>query len=254
MTVRQHTARTAALLIWSSFFVALLITGGVSHYLGSRTAWVIPFGAAITGAAAAMLIWHSRSAPARPLSRREAAGLLGLLAPILVVLAVPDAQLGASTAERRAGSDAAIARIALSPQPNAFARIMAARTHPELGVRSGEADTLTGFVMHRSGTPASMFQVTRFLVTCCVADAIPLFVTVDPRGALPPRDAWVEVSGTLTADRGDRVPGDWILTAERIDRVAAPANPYLTPTDKRAYHPWIRPTPAQSPVWSTSTS
>jgi uncharacterized repeat protein (TIGR03943 family) len=100
---------------------------------------------------------------------------------------------------------------------------MADTIHPQPGVRPGVRVELVGFTMRRPGTPDGLFQVTRFQLTCCIADATPLFVTVDPPAAVPPRDAWVSVSGPLA-----RRSGELIVQADALRRIDEPARPYLS--------------------------
>ena len=90
-----------------------------------------------------------------------------------------------------------------------------------------------GLVVHGSpGSPSDGFVLTRFLVTCCVADAVPIGVGVTGAGASAALDnTWVTVEGTLTwtAARGLVRPTEVLstLTVERVEPVTAPGDPYL---------------------------
>jgi uncharacterized repeat protein (TIGR03943 family) len=88
---------------------------------------------------------------------------------------------------------------------------------------------LTGFVVADPAIPDG-YRLTRYLLTCCAADAMPLQVVVQGLGSPPPADdTWLEVVGTWVP------PAD--PTAEGVDRGAVlavtsqveippPANPY----------------------------
>jgi uncharacterized repeat protein (TIGR03943 family) len=228
-----HTARVLALAAWALFSTALWLTGGADRFLAERTTWVVPFGAFVTGAAAVLLLARGRRAAGRPLSARDGASLAVLLAPIAAVLAVPHAELGAAAAERRAarGPSAPVVVPEVDPVSGySYAHILATRVHPQPGVEAGVPVRLIGFVMRKNGTPDGMFQVTRFQINCCVADATPLFVTVRPRGPVPPRDAWVEVKGRLEPG-GGAVEGEgrFIVGDAEVTRIAPPEQPYLMP-------------------------
>jgi uncharacterized repeat protein (TIGR03943 family) len=73
------------------------------------------------------------------------------------------------------------------------------------------------------------FLLTRFVLTCCAADARPVRVAV--RGAGPPwpaPDTWLEVVGTWRAERRDAEDEHPpVLDASELRSVPAPANPYL---------------------------
>jgi uncharacterized repeat protein (TIGR03943 family) len=224
MTIDLRIARALALGSWAVFFGAVALTGEIPRYLGERTAWVVPFGAVITGATAILLLSRGRSGT--PLSRREAWGMLALLAPILVVLAFPHAELGAAAAERRSTSPGAAARLAkpLSPLSGiSYAHIMAAQGPvPQPGTVPGARVRLVGFAMHRPGTARGLFQVARFEINCCIADAMVLYVTVDPPAETPADDTWVVVDGSL-ARRGREL----IVEAATVRATPPPKHPYL---------------------------
>jgi uncharacterized membrane protein YcgQ (UPF0703/DUF1980 family) len=72
----------------------------------------------------------------------------------------------------------------------------------------GSSVQLTGFVS-KTGRP---FTLSRFYITCCVADAAPIGVRVLPDGKASglQRDDWLDVTGVLT--RGRR---EWMVKAFR---------------------------------------
>lgn len=220
-------ARTARILVvggWSAFFWIVWLSGNAGEYLGERTLWVVPFGAVATAIAVVGLLFQPRSDD-QPLQPREGLGMLVLLAPILFVLAVPGADLGASAAERRVLGPEAAARQVKARGPLSeisYAHIMAAAYHPQPGVVPGVRVRLKGFAMRRHFTPAGLFQVARFELNCCIADATALSVSVDPPAAIPPADQWVVVTGPLV-----RRAGELIVAAESVRLIDPPEHPYL---------------------------
>jgi uncharacterized repeat protein (TIGR03943 family) len=71
------------------------------------------------------------------------------------------------------------------------------------------------------------FLLTRFAISCCAADAIPMQVAVlAAQGGIPPPDTWVEVEGTWQPPvSGDtRLPP--ILRPTSVLRIDPPADPY----------------------------
>jgi putative membrane protein len=65
-----------------------------------------------------------------------------------------------------------------------------------VGIEEGSGVDLVGFVSRTRSKPQGTFELSRFYISCCAADAVPYAVAVDP-GA--PRevseDTWFEVNG-----------------------------------------------------------
>jgi uncharacterized repeat protein (TIGR03943 family) len=76
---------------------------------------------------------------------------------------------------------------------------------------------------------AETFQISRFVVTCCAADAVPVSLPVfwSGSGALE-NDQWVEVSGHFEIRSIADTPMP-VLVAESVTVVEMPEMPYLYP-------------------------
>ena len=102
MTVDARIARGGALAVWAVFFIGLWLTGTSDRFLGTRTQWIVPFGAVVL--ALAVLAYgygYLRSRRRGPrLTLREASGLFALLIPLAAVALVPHAALGSYAAAR----------------------------------------------------------------------------------------------------------------------------------------------------------
>ena len=98
----------------------------------------------------------------------------------------------------------------------------------------GQPVRVTGFVFRDEQFGRDHFLITRFVVSCCVADANVLGLLVDPAAlALTAAveltdDQWIEVQGVFTASTLDgwHMP---VVVAEQITPVAVPDQPYLYP-------------------------
>ncbi len=235
MTLSARNLRLFVLALWAGFLAWLWISGQVLRYLGPRTSWVVTFGA-ITLTIVTFAYSRSRSGDAdaqRGVSGREAAGLLTLLAPPLLALILSGSSLGALAASKKLtdrGVDLASLAESLSSGASQvdFLQIKAAGSNPQegetLGLRPGGQVDLTGFVMKAGSSSRAPFTLGRFYITCCVADAIPIGVTIDPtlaKGGFP-KDSWLDVTGAL-----DRKGGRYVVDAEQIEKVPQPSNPYL---------------------------
>ena len=234
------------LIAWSGFFVSLWISGEADRYLGPRTTWVVSFGAiALSAAAIAYGLLALRDTSGKHLTRWEATGYLALLVPILAVLIVPRAELGAQAARKKSTShslaamqtDAAMkaaARAAARAAADArdpvakidFLSLATVTTDPgyasDIAVKPGTRVRLVGFVVR--GGKRDRFRLARFLISCCAADAVPVFVDVKAQtGEIPEDNHWLDVTGRLV-----RRQGLFLVQAESLTVIPTPEKPYLT--------------------------
>jgi len=234
MRLDLRSIRAIGLAAWGALFGWLWLSGESVRYLGPRTQWVVPLGAIGLTLATAGYLYATRDAPssrARPL---ELVGLAALLIPILAAATLAHAQLGSLAASNKLSSrgidPSALARLASRDASSVgFLQLNAAGRDAglsrELGLTAGKPVQLVGFVSSRpeSGRP---FELSRFYITCCVADAVPVSVHVSKgtvRHLRVQRDDWLRVTGVL--EHGDR---EWIVRAVRVEHVDAPSNPYLS--------------------------
>lgn len=94
-----------------------------------------------------------------------------------------------------------------------------------LVARAGSTSSFTGFVDKRPGEPADEFLLSRFLISCCIADALSIQVRVvnAPPGEFKPDD-WVRATGKLYP-----LGREVILDASEVVKVPKPEHPYLSP-------------------------
>ena len=94
-----------------------------------------------------------------------------------------------------------------------------------MGARHGEEIDLQGFVTTEPGLPEGEVVLTRYIVTCCVADATVARVHVV---GVPPgqfhTDDWLEITGRVYP-----VGRDVLVAAESWVPIPVPSQPYLTP-------------------------
>jgi uncharacterized repeat protein (TIGR03943 family) len=229
----RRALRLAVLVCWAGFFAYLWLSGEMTRYLGPRTYWVVVFGGVVlTLAAIGHLVTLRTAAPQAP-TVGEVLGHLLLLAPIAAVLAVPQAELGAlAAAKKSSGGGIVSVTSILPPEPKPGAPLsfidihFAERSQPyadAVGAAEGTGVTLTGFVSRLPGE-AGTFELTRFYVSCCAADAIPYSVEVEASGlpASVALDDWLRVEGEL-APGGD----GFVVRPSSIEQVDTPKEPYL---------------------------
>jgi uncharacterized repeat protein (TIGR03943 family) len=229
MSVDARIARGGVLGLWAVFFLVLWASGTSGRYLGPRTQWIVPFGAVVlTVATIAYGYGYVRARRSGPsLTLREAASLFALLVPLAAVSLVPHAALGSYAASRKGGISFAFVRPHAPAKPSeaSFLDIRIADGDRDFaaqaGIRPGVRVRLLGFVVASKDVPSGTFELARFYIACCIADAEAVGVPVGGRGYKP--NTWLEVTGSL-AKRGKR----FVVVPDKVIRVRAPEEPYLS--------------------------
>lgn len=152
-----------------------------------------------------------------------------LLLPPVVFFAVAPPPLGAFIAERRTADPAALPEPGVvglpqgdGPVPITVGEFVWGVAQPgdPMGI-SGRQVTLRGFVSHDN---AGDWYVTMLDIGCCAADATVSRVMVTGHDA-PPRDQWLEVTGTWMEGTGvRRVPAT--VRADRVVEIDPPRDVY----------------------------
>jgi putative membrane protein len=221
-----------ALAAWASLFWFLLLSGRSSLYLSGRTAWVIPVGVALLTAAVVGRLISLRTQAPEPVAARDALGIGLLVAPVIVVLALPPASLGSYAAARR--SSITGVGFASSTREISSGRLtlveVAAALRSRAGMRAfrtraGNDVSFVGFVTRGTEMGADEFVLTRFLISCCVADALSVQARVVdvPPGEFQ-SDDWVRVEGQVYP-----LGREVIVDASRVVHIDKPERPYLSP-------------------------
>jgi uncharacterized repeat protein (TIGR03943 family) len=229
MSVDARIVRGGVLALWSAFFVVLWASGTSDRYLGPRTQWIVPFGAVVLVLATiAYGYGYLRTRRAGPsLTLREAASLFALLVPLAAVSLVPHAALGSYAASRKGGIGFAFVRPQAPSKPSeaSFLDIRIAEGDSgfaaQAGIEPGLRVRLLGFVVGSKDVPSGTFELARFYIACCIADAEAVGVPIVGRGYKP--NTWLEVTGSLTR-RGKR----FLVVPEKVMQVPAPKQPYLS--------------------------
>ncbi len=220
-------------LIWSGGYgwfvqqrmqIPLLVAGVILLVLGLVEAW---------GA--------SREERSDPTSIRRSAGPavgLMLMLPLLVLIAVAPTGLGAAAAGRVDAYNPTDTAETFAPLPDAAEPPLKVLDFLGRAVWDSERSlegvpvVLEGIVVNDPDAPDG-FLLTRFMVSCCAADGIPLQVRL--RGVTEPYadDTWVRaVVQWIPPDVPYEDQGDnWVVEAEviRIEVGETPADPYESP-------------------------
>lgn len=168
------------------------------------------------------------------------AGVALFLLPIVLGVLAPPQPLGAAAISNRevnvttsgsalpAAVRAAAAKDAVQKNQLDWLNTFAGSAHPAEDF-AGEPVDVVGFVFRDERFAADQFMVTRFVVSCCVADAnVAGMVVRTAATSTLTADQWVRVRGVLEPGRlGDRTLP--VIAAESISPAEAPQQPYLYP-------------------------
>lgn len=227
----RRVATSIVIAAWTGLFWFLIASGRTSLYLSARTDWVVPVGAGIMTVALIGRLASLRSPSTEDVSTRDAIGFSALVLPVVVLLALPPASLTSFAAGRRSSfvgagfvasaEDVATGDLTLTDVAGA---LRSDEAMSALAQRAGEDVTFVGFVNRDAGMPADEFILTRFLISCCVADALSVEVRVAgaPPGELK-QDQWVRVEGKLYP-----LGREVIVDLTEVTTVPRPDQPYLS--------------------------
>lgn len=216
---------------WAVLFWFLLLSGRDAFYLSTRTEWIVPVAAVILTGAALGRLASGREIRPQPIRRRELTIMAAMVVPVLLVTTLPPTTLGTFSADKRsgfAGTGVATSAADIGSGELTLVDVAAGQTSPEgeraLARRAGEQVDFVGLVTRYADTPADEFLLTRYVVTCCVADATVVSVrVVNVKPGEFDDNEWVEVVGAIYP-----LGREVIVDATTIQAVDRPDRPYLT--------------------------
>jgi uncharacterized repeat protein (TIGR03943 family) len=250
----QRSLQALVLAGWGLFLLHQSGSGALDGYVDGRLA-ALALPAAIGFLALARIVLPERSvseaavpiapgALASPAHNQgEARGgaegwwLVVVVAPLIVGLALPARPLGSSAIASRginmsallSGGNTAPAPLAVpSTERTILDWVRAVRDAGDTPQFAGEAADVVGFVHHDTGLADGQFLLSRFVVTCCWADATAVGMLVSWHGSEAlEADTWVQVRGPVAVGThaGRPIP---LVAAETLEGVEAPAHPYLS--------------------------
>lgn len=236
------------LLLWGAVLARFALTGKLFLLLHPDYMWLANLAAVMLfglGGIRALQIWQSLTTAQRQLSFRneEHMALLprqistGLLLAIAIFgLVYSPRPFTSETAFQRGITDvlgqtrSRPERFVLSGAPEERTIIDWIRTlnvYPEPDAYADQSVQVSGFVVHMPGWPEHYFMISRFVLTCCAADAYPvgLPVALPPGTALPETDSWLEVTGTMETGTLDG-KRQLVIGSPQLEAIPEPRNPY----------------------------
>lgn len=241
-----HT-RSHLLLVWVNavvmsgmalLFTWLLASGNIRNYINTEFVFYTYIGAGIL----LLLAAHAVGVAAGQFRQSHglhmgvvAAGVLAV--PLLFGMVVPSRPLGLDSVTDDIDAADIVGRTGVSNNSisqteswNILDWLAAYYSIDDFQQLDARPADVTGFVRSVPGDGENFFRVTRFMVTCCVADTISVDMPVQYEGDDVLVDGqWVKVTGTVTIGEfsGDTKPYIQAESLELLD--AAPSPSYLYP-------------------------
>jgi putative membrane protein len=238
--------KALALIGLGLFLYSRIYNGTLFYYISERFAWLTllaAIGFIIVGAS-----YRYRAAQADPHEHDHAGhqhgnlswgGLLLVALPVILGLVVPPKPLGAAAMSNREISVGSVSS-ATAPktsqlisrpasEKNVLDWLIDFRLSQDPAAFASQEAKVIGFVYRDERFGGNQFMVSRFVVSCCAADAAPLGLVVHwPKTTALTSDQWVEVSGRFQAGEFDGEPMP-ILIADNVAPTEIPDQPYLYP-------------------------
>ncbi len=234
--------QAAIMAVWAVFFLWLFAVDQhtLARLLHPRLWWLVLGGAMVLIIFCGLALSRLRIPPAKPL-RWTWPTYLALLVPLCYFWPMQSARFNSQTFFDRATSpiEATIAEEdeganqtapsltdtsadTTAPIEASFSQIV--QDPQQFAGRKVEVlcQTLTD-----PRLPEDQFICYRFRITCCAADAQPVYVFVNRQGfPTPTKDAWVRVQGKLSTHRVDNITFP-LLQAESVQQEAEPSFPFI---------------------------
>ena len=163
-------------------------------------------------------------------------GLFIVMLPIILGYIVQPHPLGAAAMNNREISVGTLSSVA-PPSGNDSMGLVAGEKNimdwlgdfqrTNINTIAGEEAHVIGFVYRDERFAPNTFMVSRFVLSCCVADAAPVGLVVQtPNAADFADDVWVDVHGRFQPGTFNNTTMP-ILIADTIEKTDTPAQPYL---------------------------
>jgi uncharacterized repeat protein (TIGR03943 family) len=238
-----------AITAWGVLLLKYWLTGKLSLLIHPNYTWLAIAGGisllVISGLKAVMLFSQlsQRRNNAIPVQTPQHLSLfppgwsstLLLLTAILGFVVTPRAFASQTAMQRGVGDAITLSRA----QPQAFRAssnsesrsliewVRTLNVYPEPDAYTGQKIKVQGFVIHAPELPEQYFLLSRFVITCCAADAYPVSLPVKLKESRNdyPVDTWLEVEGQMiTAELAGK--RQLTIQPKSIKKIPEPKNPY----------------------------
>lgn len=235
----QEWLKAAILVGLAAYFAFNIANGNITNYVNERFSWLSYIAVLIflaLGGAVAIAAYQRHQAPRGYSHTPITWSILGIVAiPLVLGLAIPSKPLGADAVNGNISVQVASVDVASALAKDPLTRNILdwlrafTRDGTDPASFDGQPADLIGFVYREPAYPENYFMVTRFTMSCCVADAGAIGLPVYVENADDFADGeWVRIQGQFFAGQFDdtRIP---ILQARSVEITEQPEHPYLYP-------------------------
>jgi putative membrane protein len=250
----KETFKALALIALGLFLYSRIYNGTLLYYISERFAWLTLLAA--IGFIVVAASYRYRTAPAQPHEHEHAdgpdhddaghghgnlswAGLLLVILPVILGVLVPPKPLGAAAMSNREISVGSVTSATAPKTSQVISRpaseknvldwLIDFRLAQNPAAFADQEAKVIGFVYRDDRFGSDQFMVSRFVISCCAADAAPLGLVVHwPATSSLTSDQWVEVSGRFQVGEFDGEQMS-MLSADKVTPTEVPVQPYLYP-------------------------
>ena len=229
-------SKALILLGLGGYFAWLIFSGNLSNYINLRYAWLAGLATVIFFLLGAVNLYGCfKPRPCQHHHYLIGRDILMIVAfPLLLALLIPSRSLGIEAITGGISLNPVgvqgIAAFSRSPlDRNILDWLRQFSRAPTPAAFNNEPVDVIGFVYREPDFAADDFMISRFTMSCCVADAYPIGMPSRFAGASAfPAGQWARVQGELTASDfgGEFLP---VLIATSLEPVDEPEQPYLYP-------------------------
>lgn len=239
----KPSIKAVALIGMGLFLYWKIYNGTLLYYISERFAWLTllaAIGFIIVGAS-----YRYRAAPDSDHEHDHQhgnlswGGLLLVALPVILGLLVPPKPLGAAAMSNRDFEVGSVTSASVPKTSQIISRpagdknvldwLIDFRLAKDPAAFTDQEAKVIGFVYRDDRFGKDSFMVSRFVISCCAADAAPLGLMVRwPESAGLASDAWVEVKGRFQPGEFDGEPMPFLI-AEAVTPTDVPSQPYLYP-------------------------
>jgi uncharacterized repeat protein (TIGR03943 family) len=216
---------TLYILIHPSYYLLATVTGGCLLLIGIFQGWRL-----YRGKIAQQQQLHSSLLPSGVTTMLLlGTAIAGLIITPKLFTSQAAIQRGVSTASVTATrSQAQSFRATVKPEAKTLVDwVRTLNNYPEPDAYLGQKVNINGFVFYPKDLPNQYLMLSRFVITCCAADAYPVALPVKFTGTRQtyPQDGWFQVKGKAIVETlsGSR---QLVIEASEIKAIATPKNPY----------------------------
>lgn len=240
----QNWLDVLAIAAWGSLMLKYWLTGKLNLLIHPDYFWLVSTGGCSLLLVAILKAWQLLRQRRRAVAPMQHVSLLPpgfssvlLLATAIVGLMFTPRVFASQTAIGRGVTDFLVAtrshpqafRSSVKPEERSLVDwVRTLNVYPEPDAYTGQKVNVQGFVIHPPELPPEYLLLSRFVITCCAADAYPVGLPVkltQNRSVYPP-DTWLQVEGQMLTENLAGKRQLTIQTSSPPKKITEPQNPY----------------------------